>query len=120
MNFDKVVPESSEYDLDGSFLHFLKNLELSLKLSFDSFVELVITSAFRTQKYEKRMGRSGSSAHCLGKAVDIACSNNSHRYHIINYAIKNGCNRIGIYKTFIHLDFATYKDGKAEFIIWHG
>lgn len=120
MDFEKCIPACSEYELDGNFLHFLRNLELSLRLSFDSFNELYINSAFRSPDYEKRMGRTGDSAHCLGKAVDISCTNNSHRYHIINYAMKNGCHRIGIYKTFIHLDFATYKDKKSEFVIWYG
>ena len=120
MDFNNCVPSCSEYELDGTFLHFLRNLEISLRLSFDSFDELHITSAFRSRDYEKRMGRRGNSAHCLGKAVDVFCENNSHRHHIISYALRNGVNRIGIYKNFIHLDMATYKDGKCEFVIWYG
>lgn len=120
MDFNKCTPSSSEYELDGNFLHFLRNLELSLQLSYDSFDELVINSAYRTPQYEKRMGRDGSSAHCLGLAADIACTNNSHRYHIINYAIRNKVSRIGVYRNFIHLDMATYKDKKPEFVIWYG
>ena len=120
MDLSKCVPPCSELELEGNFLHFLRNLELSLRLCFDSFSELRINSAFRTSEYEKSMGRTGDSTHCLGKAVDIHCTNNSHRHHIVSYALKNGITRIGIYKNFIHLDAATYKDKKAEFVIWYG
>lgn len=120
MDFSKCIPVSSEYDLNGPLLHILRNLEVSMSLSFDDFEELKINSAYRSPEYEKRMGRNGSSSHCLGKAVDIHCINNRHRYHIVKFALQNGINRIGIYKNFIHLDCAIHKDGKTPNIIWYG
>lgn len=120
MDFSKCTPSSSEYDLDGTFLHFLRQLELSLQLCYDSFHDLVILSAFRSIQHEQKMGRTGDSVHCLGKAVDIECKNNSHRYHIINYCLRNKISRIGVYKNFIHIDMGTYKDRKSEFVIWYG
>lgn len=118
MDFSKCIPQSSEYDLNGELLHLLRELEVSLSLSFDSFKELKINSAYRSPEYEVRQGRSGLSAHCLGKAVDIHCTDNRLRYQILNFAIKKGINRIGIYKTFIHLDIASYKDDKGQNTIW--
>lgn len=120
MDFSKCIPESSEYDLQGPLLHILRELEITLSLSFDDFVELKINSAYRSSDYEKRHGRSGDSAHCLGKAVDIHCTNNRHRYHIIKFALQKGINRIGVYKTFIHLDTAINKDGKSTQTVWVG
>lgn len=120
MDFTKCIPQSSEYDLQGSLLHILRELETTLSLCYDDFEELKINSAYRTAEYEKRHGRDGSSSHCLGKAVDIHCTNNKHRYHIIKFALQKGINRIGIYKTFIHLDTAIYMDGKSTHIIWYG
>lgn len=120
MDFSKCIPSSSEYDLNGPLLHILRRMEVCMSLSFEDFEEFKINSAYRSPDYEKRMGRLGTSSHCLGKAVDIHCINNSHRYAIIKLALQNGINRIGIYKNFIHLDSAIYKDGKIPNIIWYG
>ena len=119
MDFSKCVPQSSEYDLDGPFLHILRELEVTLSLCFHTD-DLRVNSAFRTPEYEKRHGRDGSSAHCLGKAVDIHCTDNKLRHHIVKFALSKGINRIGIYKTFINLDMAGVKDGKSPHVIWYG
>lgn len=120
MDFSQCNPISTEYDLNGPLLHILRRLEVAMAMSFDDFTELKINSAYRSKEYEKRMGRDGSSSHCLGKAVDISCTSNSKRHFIIKFALQNGINRIGVYKTFIHLDTAIYKDGKQPNIIWYG
>lgn len=120
MDFSKCVPQSNEYDLNGPLLHILRNMEVAMSMSFDDFEELKINSGYRSPEYEVRHGRSGESAHCLGKAVDIHCTNNRHRYFIIKFALQNGINRIGVYKNFIHLDTAISKDGKSTHTIWYG
>lgn len=119
MDFSKCVPQSSEYDLYGPFLHILRELEMTLNLCYD-VDEIRINSAFRSPEYEKRRGRDGLSAHCFGKAVDIHCTNNKHRYHIIKFALQKGIHRIGIYKNFIHLDMADVRDNKSVQVIWYG
>lgn len=115
MDFSRCIPKSDRYDLDSSLLDILECLE-----TIPVIGELKINSAYRSQDYEVRMGRKGDSAHCLGKAVDIACYDSRVRYHIIKTALQRGVSRIGVYKTFIHLDVATAKDGKNTQVIWHG
>lgn len=114
MNFNFCVPDSSRLQLDTLLLSVLDELE---KITG---YDLRINSAFRSVAYEVSKGRNGSSAHCLGKAVDIYCYSNNMRYAIVKTALQLGVNRIGIYKTFVHLDVATNKDGKTTQVIWYG
>lgn len=69
-------------------------------------VPFVINSAYRSPDYEREHGRSGSGAHTLGRAFDVACKDSLCRYRIIFGAISAGFTRIGIGKTFVHLDDA--------------
>ncbi len=114
MDFSRCVPQSDRYDLDTLLTFILDEIEIC------TGQELIINSAFRSQSYEVRRGRTGNSAHTLGKAVDISCYSDGLRYQIIKIALQNGVNRIGVYKTFIHLDVATAKDGKTTNVIWYG
>lgn len=66
----------------------------------------ILNSAYRPRQYELAKGRSGNSAHTLGRAFDIRCSDNVQRYRIVSAAIACGFNRIGIGRGFIHLDDA--------------
>lgn len=63
-----------------------------------------VTCSFRSSWYDQAKGRSGESAHTLGHAFDIRCTTDAHRFKIVSAAIQAGFNRIGIAKTFIHLD----------------
>lgn len=114
MDFSKCTPKSDSIQLDSLLLSILDEIEEC------TGTELIINSAYRSQDYEIRHKRNGLSAHCLGKAVDIACYTNGLRYEIVKIALQKGINRIGIYKTFIHLDVATAKDGKSTQVIWYG
>lgn len=69
-------------------------------------IPFVINSAYRSVSYERKHGRSGSSAHCLGLAVDIRCVDSLSRYRIIHALLAVGFKRIGIYSRFIHVDIA--------------
>lgn len=114
MDFSKCIPQSDRYQLDSLLLSVLDEIEECTGR------ELHINSAFRSVNHEVQRGRKGDSAHTLGKAVDIYCYDNKQRYDIVKIALQKGINRIGIYKTFVHLDTATSKDGKTTYIIWHG
>lgn len=114
MDFSNCLPPSDAHELDTLLLSILDEIEEC------TGQELKINSAYRSQDYEVIHHRTGSSAHCLGKAVDIACYSNGLRHSIIKTALQNGVNRIGVYKTFIHLDVATAKDGKSTNVIWYG
>lgn len=114
MNFANCTPKSDRSKLDTLLLSVLDEIEEC------TGQDLVINSAYRSQAYEIDKKRNGSSSHCLGKAVDIACYTSGMRYNIVKLALQKGINRIGIYKTFIHLDVATSKDGKSTNVIWYG
>lgn len=52
----------------------------------------------------KSKGRNGRSSHCKGIAVDIGVSNHQQRLYIVAALISVGFRRIGVGKTFIHVD----------------
>lgn len=114
MNFKHCAPKSNSLQLDPLLIDILVKIEANLGEN------LQINSAFRSVSYEVSKGRPGTSAHCLGKAVDIYCYSDAFRYQIVKMALQFGVNRIGIYKSFIHLDVASHKDGKTTQVIWHG
>jgi len=65
---------------------------------------LMITSSYRTLKYNTKIGGSENSAHLRGNAVDISAVNSQARFQILQAALKLGITRLGIGKTFIHID----------------
>lgn len=70
----------------------------------------IITSGYRTPEYNATLTDSVSdSAHCTGEAIDLACNDSTKRMKMVQSAIKNGINRIGVSSTFIHLDIAKDK-----------
>lgn len=68
-----------------------------------------LTSAYRSEDYEISKGRSGSSSHCKGLAVDIYCNSDFFRLELVKQLLRAGFRRIGIAKTFIHVDIDTRK-----------
>lgn len=75
-----------------------------------------INSGYRTPDENKKAGGEPNSAHLRGLAADIACSNSASRYKIINAALKVGFTRIGIGKTYIHLDC---DKSLPQGVVWH-
>lgn len=93
-------------DVQGLDTKFVKLLnELSKELHFSP----VLTSAYRSKEYELSRGRLGTSSHCKGLAVDIACASSDIRLKILQTWLRI-CGthripvRIGIARTFIHID----------------
>lgn len=78
-------------------------------------IPLVLNSAYRSPEYEKAHGRAGTSAHCEGWAVDIRCNTSANRYIIVAAALRIGIQRIGIGKTYVHLDCSP---SHAQGVIW--
>ena len=91
---------------------FLKKLDKARELSGCSYV---ISSGFRSEETNKRVGGVPNSSHLKGLAVDISCKDSRSRFIIINALIKAGFNRIGIAKTFIHADI---DESKSNNVIW--
>lgn len=96
--FKRCTPSCSIEQMD---VHFLDLLDAVRERAG---IPLVLNSAYRTVSYEKKKGRPGTSTHCLGKAVDIRCNTSANRYKIVKAALEVGIPRIGIGKTFVHLD----------------
>jgi zinc D-Ala-D-Ala carboxypeptidase len=96
-------------------LIFLNKLDKARELAGIPFK---INSGYRTPKHNAKIGGVKGSAHtnipC--NAADINVVGTAGRFKIINAALKVGFNRIGIGKTFIHLDTDLKK---SQNIIWH-
>ena len=77
-----------------------------VKLSERLGRELVITSAYRSPEYNKRVKGAKKSTHVQGKAVDIVQRGWSikERQEFIQAAYAEGLTGIGIYDTFTHVD----------------
>ena len=67
-------------------------------------IPILLNCAFRSVDWEKKQGRTGTSSHTLGCAVDIHCTNSRNRFILIDALIKAGFNRIGVDELFIHAD----------------
>ena len=63
-----------------------------------------IVSGYRCPEHNKAVGGKSNSAHTKGMAADIHCTNDRYRYALVFSLLKAGCERIGVYKTFVHAD----------------
>lgn len=86
----------------------LERLEYARILSGFPFV---LTSAYRTPAYELSKGRSGTSSHTKGLAVDIHCQDEEKRYIMVQNLLRAGFTRIGIDKMYVHADCDFSKKG---------
>lgn len=78
---------------------------------------LIITSGLRTEAENMALNGSVSdSAHLSGLAVDLSITDSLKRFKIDEIARKNGIKRIGIGKTFVHLDI---DPTKPQPVMWH-
>lgn len=107
--FKRAKPSCSLSDMDEQFMLLLDSARELAGIPFK------INSAYRSPEYEKTKGRAGTSRHCFGLAVDIACYTSDYRFRIIRSLIAVGFHRIGIGSNFIHVDLG-YKG--SEPIIW--
>lgn len=63
-----------------------------------------LACSFRSKAWDLSKGRSGKSAHTKGFAFDVEAHTDHRRFLILRAAILCGWNRIGVAKTYIHLD----------------
>ena len=98
---------AEEFTCNGVECYDLMSDELLIKLEVARTIAGVpfhINSSWRDRATNERVGGKSNSAHLRGNAVDIACANSSHRYQIIDACLAAGFTRIGVAKTFIHID----------------
>jgi uncharacterized protein YcbK (DUF882 family) len=96
------LPDSG-VNMDSEFLTKLDNARAIANIRFH------ITSGYRTKEYNEDLRKRGykaspDSAHLTGHAADIAATSGKERWTIVNALIRSGFNRIGIAKSFIHVD----------------
>jgi len=91
---------------------FLKKLDKAREIADIPFI---ITSGFRTQEHNKKVGGVDSSSHTKGWAADISCRESRNRFIIVKALIEAGFTRIGVARTFIHVDS---DPDKAPKVIW--
>lgn len=79
-------------------------------------VPFIINSGYRTAKHNRNVGGVTDSAHTKGYAADIHIVDDTSRFKIVRALFSAGFNRIGIYKTFVHVDCDIAKKGN---VIWY-
>lgn len=75
-----------------------------------------ITSGYRTESHNAKVGGTPNSSHLKGLACDVACTNSRDRFHLVRLFIEYGITRIGIANNFIHIDIDD--EDKSEQVIW--
>ena len=110
--FRKCDPPCDRESMDQDFLDVMDDIRRKAR------IPLVINCAYRSREYDKKKGRSGNSAHTYGLAVDIRCNTSENRLKIVKAALECGITRIGIGKTFIHIDMGECVGLPAN-VMWH-
>ena len=96
--FDSPDFPASGLNMDATFLQMLDSARDKAGIPFK------ITSGYRTESHNAKVGGVSNSSHLRGYAADVAVSNGNERWIIIDSLIKAGFNRIGVAKGFIHVD----------------
>ncbi|MCP3700358.1 MAG: peptidase M15, partial [Aliivibrio sp.] len=61
-----------------------------------------VTSGYRTEDHNRKVGGVDSSSHLKGLAIDVACVRSRDRFEMLTALIEVGFNRVGVASTFIH------------------
>lgn len=109
-DFDSKDLPNSWVNMDFEFMKLID--ELRNRVGFP----IVINSAFRTKSHNLKVEGKSNSSHTRGLAVDLRISSSQHRFLIVKCALELGITRIGVYKTFIHLDI---DQSLPQGVIWY-
>ena len=96
--FERLTPSCSLQDMEQSTMDMLDKARDIAGIPF------VLNCAYRSREWDLARKRTGNSAHTRGMAVDIKCTWSANRYKIISALLAVGFKRIGIAKTFVHVD----------------
>ena len=112
--FDSPDLSNSGVNMDSEFLQMLDVARGIAGIPFK------ISSGYRTDEYNQSLSARGYSAspnssHLKGEAADIVCKSSADRWTILTALQEAGFRRIGIAKTFIHVD---NDSSKSEEVIW--
>lgn len=76
---------------------------------------LTITSGLRCPVWNIKEGGVQDSEHLTGEAADVRCAGSVERYELLRHGFAAGFARIGVGKTFVHLDVSRVK---VAGVIW--
>jgi zinc D-Ala-D-Ala carboxypeptidase len=98
-------------------LDFVRKLDEARELAG---VPFKINSGFRTKEHNVYLEKKGyhvakNSSHLKGLAADISTKDSKTRFLIVDSLIKVGFTRIGIGKTFVHVDSDVTK---SQSVLW--
>lgn len=79
-------------------------------------VPFSINSGYRCDTYDAELGGKGN--HNQGKAADIAVISSRNRFKILAALLDTGFDRIGLGKTFIHVDNLDEAADKPTEVVW--
>lgn len=101
--FDSPDKPGSGHNMEEEFLELIDCAREEAQVPFK------ITSGFRTKSYNQDLQDRGyqaspNSSHLKGCAADIACGNSGTRSIMVRALVNVGFTRLGIAKTFIHVD----------------
>jgi len=116
------LEEFDSPDLPGSGAEFMDEEFLNLldRARDAAGVPFKITSGFRTPEYNIDLKKRGyavarNSSHLKGLAADIAVTSSANRLIILESLLFVGFRRVGIGKSFIHVDFDI---SKSQDVVW--
>jgi uncharacterized protein YcbK (DUF882 family) len=92
------APGSGEQHMHLSFIDKLEQLRHYCGFPF------IINSGYRTHAHNAEVGGVANSAHTRGYAADIRIHSSRERFRLVDNALIIGFRRMGVAKTFIHLD----------------
>lgn len=98
LDFSNCVPPCTADKLNKNFVDTILFAQGMCGMQFR------ITSALRPLDWEISRGRKGTSSHVKGLAIDVSTQDSYTRFKVVAGAILAGIPRIGIGKTFVHLD----------------
>jgi len=75
-----------------------------------------VNSGWRCPAHNLQVGGSLTSSHLKGLAADIQALTDFYRFRVVMGAVLAGFTRIGVYKTFIHIDGDPEKTGDRLFL----
>lgn len=67
-------------------------------------IPFVITCGLRTPEHNDKVGGVQDSSHLRGLAVDMACSDSTARYKMVQALLLAGFKRLGVYDKHVHVD----------------
>lgn len=97
-------------DMDRDFMRRLDQARMIAGVPFR------INSGYRCPEHNAKVSSTGANGpHTSGKAVDIATPDNRTRHKVLTALVLSGFHRIGVARTFIHVDDDETKDRE---VVW--